>query len=87
MQMSWNNLKDKKIPKEISVEENRINKLYASIFSTDAGKEVLAHLKSITVDSVSGPNVETNQLFHMEGSRFLYAVIQNRVNKGKENNG
>lgn len=87
MQMSWNNLKDKKIPQEVSTEENRINKLYASVFSSDAGREVLAHLKLITVDSVSGPNIEPNQLFHLEGSRFLYAVIKNRVNKGKINNG
>ena len=51
---------------------------------TDAGKEVLAYLKSITAETVSGPNVSNNQLFHLEGMRYLFAIIQNKINKGKE---
>jgi hypothetical protein len=83
--MTWDNLQNKesKIP-EPSVEEQKMNKLFATVFKTDAGKEVLSYLKSITAETVSGPNVSNNQLFHLEGMRYLFAIIQNKINKGKE---
>ena len=83
--MTWDKLQNKesKIP-EPSVEEQKMNKLFATVFNTDAGKEVLAYLKSITAETVSGPNVSNNQLFHLEGMRYLFAIIQNKINKGKE---
>jgi hypothetical protein len=83
--MTWDNLQNKesKLP-EISVEDQKINKLFATVFKTDAGKEVLAYLKSITAETVSGPNVSNSQLFHLEGMRYLFAIIQNKINKGKE---
>ena len=83
--MTWDNLQNKesKLP-EISAEDQKMNRLFATVFKTDAGKEVLAYLKSITAETVSGPNVSNNQLFHLEGMRYLFAIIQNKINKGKE---
>jgi hypothetical protein len=92
--MNWQDLKDNKKPQLVkkSVDgyerpdelERKINKAFAIAFKDDNGKLVLEYLRSITTGAVSGPNVETNRLFHLEGMRFLFAIIQDRINKGKE---
>jgi hypothetical protein len=92
--MAWNDLKDSKNPKvkkqsvdgyERTAElENKINKAFAIAFKDDNGKLVLEYLKSITTGAVSGPNIEANRLFHLEGMRYLFAIMQDRINKGKE---
>ena len=53
--MTWDNLQNKesKLP-EISAEDQKMNRLFATVFKTDAGKEVLAYLKSIfSIDKLS----------------------------------
>ena len=60
--------------------EKLINQLIASVFKDDNGKQVLSYLKSITTEAVAGPNMSTNELFHLEGRRFLVAIIQQRIN-------
>ena len=59
--------------------EKLLNKLFGSVFKGDDGKQVLAYLKSITTEAVAGPNMSTNELFHLEGRRFLVAIIQSRI--------
>ncbi len=93
--MSWKEIKDKKQqqPKhsigvdgyERSLEvEDKINIAFASTFKGNDGQFVLEYLRSITTDAVSGPNTDANKLFHLEGMRFLFAIIKQRIIKGKE---
>ena len=51
----------------------------AQIFESPAGKEVLRYLRSITIESVYGPNVTGDELRHMEGQRYLVGLIERRV--------
>ena len=87
---SWENLKDNKAQSKPvnSIDgytrspetEKLLNRLVASVFKGDDGKQVLAYLKSITTEAVAGPHMTTNELFHLEGRRFLVAILQNRIN-------
>lgn len=64
-------------------DDDRLNKLFASVFGRGAGKEVLAHLRSITIEMVAGPNITDAELRHREGARHLVGIIEARVRKGK----
>ena len=91
---SWDNLKDNKTQSKPvnSIDgytrkpetEKLLNQLVASVFKDDNGKQVLAYLKSITTEAVAGPNMTTNELFHLEGRRFLVAIIQGRINANQK---
>jgi len=90
--MSWDGLKEKKpIPAKsidgyvrTDEEERNLNKTFAGVFKDDNGKKVLDYIKSITTEAVAGPNIESNKLFHLEGMRFLTAIIQTRIKKGEK---
>ena len=90
--MAWEGLKSKKpIPAKsidgyvrASDEELKLNKTFATVFKGDDGKVVLDYIKSITTEAVAGPNIDSNQLFHLEGMRFLTGVIQTRIKKGEQ---
>lgn len=90
--MSWDGLKTKKpIPAKsidgyvrTDEEERNLNKTFAGVFKGEDGKKVLEYIKSITTEAVAGPNIESNQLFHLEGMRFLAGVIQTRIKKGEQ---
>jgi hypothetical protein len=64
--------------------EREINSLFASFFRGRAAEKVLAYLRSITVNNVAGPNIADGELRHLEGQRFLYQVIEARIQMGKE---
>tara|TARA_R110000765_G_scaffold272908_1_gene371595 strand:+ start:5108 stop:5404 length:297 start_codon:yes stop_codon:yes gene_type:complete len=61
-------------------QEKLINQLISSVFEGDNGKAVLKYLKSITLEAVAGPHMTSNELFHLEGRRFLVAILQQRIN-------
>lgn len=63
-------------PKE---EDEKISKDTAALFRTDAGKEVLRYLRSITLDAVAGGGISDGELRHLEGQRFLVALIETRI--------
>jgi len=67
--------------------EDELNKLMAGIFSSQGGKEALRYLRSITIESVSGPNINPNELFHREGMRFLVGLIEQRILRGQNGSG
>ena len=69
-----------------SDEEENLNSAFSALFGTDIGLSVLQYLKSITIDSVGGPEISDNSLRHLEGQRYLVGLIQRRVNKGKGQN-
>jgi hypothetical protein len=66
-------------------DEAKLNKHFATLFKGDDGKVVLDYLQSITTEAVAGPNITSNQLFHIEGMRFLVGITT-RIKKG-ENDG
>jgi len=90
--MSWDGLKSKKPIPAKSIdgyvrseqEERNLNKSFAGLFKGDDGKLVLEYIKSITTEAVAGPNIDSNQLFHLEGMRFLAGIIQTRIKKGEQ---
>ena len=68
--------------------EKQLNELVASVFKDDAGKKVLGYLKAISINAVSGAEINANALFHKEGMRFIVGLIEARItkhNQGEKN--
>jgi hypothetical protein len=63
--------------------EERLNKLFAATFAGESGKEVLRHLRTITIEAVAGPGIGPNELMHREGMRFLAGIIEQRIARGR----
>ena len=53
--------------------------MLAHAFSGDVGEKALSYLKSITLNVYNGPNIDPNNLMHLEGQRFIVGVIQRRI--------
>ena len=60
-----------------------ISKNIDSLFKTATGKAVLKYLRSITIESVQGPNASDAELRHLEGQRYLVGVIERRISHGQ----
>ena len=68
-------------------QEDQLNKTFASVFAGPNGQLVLGYLRSITVNTAITPNDgASNVLWHREGMRTLYAIIDNRVQLGHQAN-
>tara|TARA_E500000305_G_scaffold71530_1_gene57517 strand:+ start:168 stop:422 length:255 start_codon:yes stop_codon:yes gene_type:complete len=59
--------------------DNKISQNIQALFTDDLGKEVLSYLRSITIESVSGPNISDAELRHLEGQRYLVGLIERRI--------
>ena len=59
-----------------------IEKQYARVFSTPAGKQVLNHLRSITNERVLGPNIQDTELRWWAGQKALVHQIEMMIKKG-----
>ena len=59
--------------------EEQLSLTVASLFKSESGKQVLKYLRSITVEMVNGPNVDTNALLHQEGQRYIVGLIERRI--------
>jgi len=57
----------------------KINEALAMLFRSPGGVEVLAYLRSITVNFVAGPEISDAGLRHREGMRHLVAIIEQRI--------
>ncbi|CAB4187758.1 hypothetical protein UFOVP1167_17 [uncultured Caudovirales phage] len=66
--------------------ERVINQHMAACFGSPSGRAVLDYLKSITINTASGPEVNVNALIHLEGQRFLVGLIQSRIEHGHKEN-
>lgn len=62
--------------------DEQISQNFSALFESPTGKEVLRYLRSITIEMVSGPNITTEELRHMEGQRYLVGLIERRVQHG-----
>jgi hypothetical protein len=65
--------------------ERDLNKIAAQIFATPGGEQLLAWLKRITVNNVQGPAVSDAELRHIEGQRYVVALLQQRIQHGQRN--
>lgn len=61
-------------------DDARISLDTATLFKTDSGKAVLKYLRSITIEQVNGAGVSDAELRHMEGQRYVVALIEQRIN-------
>ena len=59
-----------------------IEKEYARIFSSASGKQVLKHLRSITVERIVGQNVTNDELRWWAAQNALVHQIENFVKRG-----
>ena len=62
--------------------EDAINIEFVSLFGTELGQQVLKRLRKATIEMVGGPEITNDQLRHLEGQRFLVALIEQRVALG-----
>ena len=85
--MAWKELNEEKKQGGISIDgyarspeaENKLNELVASVFVGPNGQEVIKYLRSISIDAVSGPNVTNEHLRHLEGMRYIVAILLKRI--------
>ena len=85
--MTWENINKDKIPQGVSIDgvprspeaEKKLNELVASVFVGPNGQEVIKYLRSISIDAVSGPNVTNEHLRHLEGMRYIVAILLKRI--------
>ncbi len=86
-------MKEKKVEGVISAdgfrrtieEEKDLNTAFAGLFKDKLGEKIMDYLKSITINSVAGPEVSDNKLRHLEGSRYIVGLIEHRIERGKKN--
>ena len=65
--------------------ERELNEICAIACGEAAGEKFLKYLRSITIEYVNGPGLEPNALIHLEGARWLVAIIEKRIHDAKEN--
>ena len=65
-------------------DDDTISRNLNSVFKTPNGKAVLKYLRSITIESVQGPNASDAELRHLEGQRYLVGLIERRINHGQK---
>lgn len=61
---------------------NDIEKQYARVFSNNAGRQVLAHLRSITLERVVGQNISNEDLRWWAAQNALVHQIENMIKRG-----
>ena len=61
---------------------NGIEKQYARTFASASGKQVLSHLRSITIERISGQNVSNDELRWWAAQNALVHQIENFIKRG-----
>lgn len=61
---------------------SNIEKYYAKVFSDASGKQVLSHLRSITVERVMGPNASNEDLRWWAAQSALVHRIEYLIKQG-----
>ena len=59
-----------------------IEKQYARTFATPCGKQVLSHLRSLTIERVLGQNVTDSELRWWAAQKALVHQIENLIQRG-----
>lgn len=61
---------------------NEIEKQYARTFAGASGKQVLAHLRSLTIERILGQNVTDEELRWWAAQNALVHQIENLIKRG-----
>jgi hypothetical protein len=64
-------------------EDEELNKLFARIFRGRQGEIALQYLRSLTKDMVLGDGLNTTQLIHTEGQRWIVHLMERRAEYGR----
>ena len=77
---------DQKLMKKTArlIADKQLNSIYAAVFSTPSGKQLLEHLKN-ELGSVMQLGATEIEIVHREGGRFVLHGIIDRIEKGKRN--
>ena len=59
-----------------------IDQLFARVFNTSSGKELMAYLRSITMERVLGADASDAAVRFLEGQRFLVRQMENLIQRG-----
>lgn len=59
-----------------------IEKEYARTFASASGKQVLAHLRSITIERILGQNISNEELRWWAAQNALVHQIENLIKRG-----
>jgi len=68
-------------------DEEELNRWAAQTFREPVAQKFLAYLKSITINNLQGAGVSTEELRHIEGQRYLVALIERRIEHGRRSTG
>jgi hypothetical protein len=60
-------------------QDEKISLDLASAFNTPSGIATMQYLKSITIEAITGSNITNEELRHLEGQRYLVALIAKRI--------
>ncbi|MBR4926731.1 MAG: hypothetical protein IKY98_00215 [Alphaproteobacteria bacterium] len=63
---------------------HNVTHCFVRLFSTNDGKQVLNHLKTLTKERVLAPDCSEAELRFLEGQRFLVNQIETWIRQGKE---
>ncbi|MBN2752622.1 MAG: hypothetical protein JXQ84_07925 [Rhodospirillaceae bacterium] len=58
-------------------------RVFARLFTAADGDRALAYLRAMTLDRAMGAHVSTEQLWHLEGQRYLARYILKLVERGR----
>ena len=61
---------------------NEIEKQYARTFASVSGKQVLTHLRSLTIERILGQNVTDEELRWWAAQNALVHQIENLIKRG-----
>jgi len=61
---------------------SEIEKHYARTFNTTSGKQVLSHLRTITIERAVGPNISDADLRWIAAQSALVRQIENLIKRG-----
>lgn len=59
-----------------------MQRIFARVFSGGDGGRALAYLRALTLDRAMGAHVTSEQLWHLEGQRYLARHILKLVERG-----
>ncbi len=57
-------------------------RIFARLFAGGEGERALAYLRALTLERAMGAHVTTEQLWHLEGQRYLARHILKLVERG-----
>ncbi|HEY7803879.1 MAG TPA: hypothetical protein VIC30_05540 [Orrella sp.] len=83
----WDSLRqsDNEHLQQNKLAQDDINVLYVRCFSTEAGIEVLEHLKSVTLDQPTWyPGEDPSHGFAREGQNSVVREILRRIERGRQ---